>query len=54
MDLGQNSVQMIIFVVDITDDCILGCNFLSKTGITESRNKIFQNTSSTIDSNTDE
>ena len=54
IDLGQHSAQMIVFVADITDNCILGCDFLSKTGITESRNKIFQNTLSTIDSNTDE
>ena len=44
---------MIIFVADIADDCILGCDFLSKTEITESRNKIFQNIPSTIDSNAD-
>ena len=49
IDLGQHSVQMIVFVADIFDDCILGCDFLSETGITESINKIFQNTSSTID-----
>ena len=57
IDLSQHSVQMIVFVADIADDshdCILGCDFLSKTGITESRNKIFQNTPSTIDSNADE
>ena len=54
IDLGQHSVQMIVFVVDIADDCILGCDFLSKTGITESINKIFQNTPSTIDNNADE
>ena len=45
---------MIVFVADIANDCILGCDFLSKTGITESINKIFQNTPSTIDSNDDE
>ena len=45
---------MIIFDADIADDCILGGDFLSKTGITESINKIFQNTTSTIDSNADE
>ena len=38
IDLGQHSVQMVIFVADIADDCILGCDFLSKTGITESIN----------------
>ena len=54
IDLGQNSVQMIVFVADIADDCILWCDFLSKTGITESINKIFQNSPSTIDSNADE
>ena len=41
IDLGQHSIQMIVFVADIANDCILGCNFLSKTGITESINKIF-------------
>ena len=41
-------------IFDIADDCILGCDFLSKTEITESINKIFQNTPSTIDSNADE
>ena len=35
IDLGQHSVQMIVFVADIADDCILGCDILSKTGITE-------------------
>ena len=45
---------MIGFVADIADDCILGYGFLSKTGITESINKIFQNTPSTIDNNADE
>ena len=45
---------MIVFVADVADDCILGCDFLSKTGITELINKIFQNTSSTIDNNADE
>ena len=54
IDLGQHSVQMIVFVADIADDCILGYDFLSKTGITESINKIFQNIPSTIDSNADE
>ena len=54
IDLGQHSVQIIVFVADITYDGILGCDFLSKTGITESINKIFQNTPSRIDSNTDE
>ena len=52
--LGQYSVQMIVFVADIADDCILGCDVLSKTGITESINNIFQNIPSTIDSNADE
>ena len=50
---GQHSVQMIVFVADIADDCILGCDFLSKTGIIESINKIFQNTPSIIDNNAD-
>ena len=45
---------MIVFVADIANDCIFGCDFFSKTEITESINKIFQNTPSTIDSNTDE
>ena len=45
---------MIVFVADIADNCILACDFLSKTGITESINKIFQNTPSTIDSNAHE
>ena len=52
IDLGQHLVQMIVFAADVTDDCILACDFLSKTGITESINKIFRNTLSTIDSNT--
>ena len=53
IDLGQHSVQMIVFVADIDDDCILGYDFLSKTGITESINKIFQNTPSTVDNRAD-
>ena len=54
IDLGQHSVQMIVFVADIADDCILGCGFLSKTGFTESINKTFQNTPSIIYDNANE
>ena len=39
IEFCQHSVQMIVFVADIGDDCILRCDFLSKTGITESINK---------------
>ena len=36
IDLGQHSVQMIVFVADIANDCVLRCDCWRKTGITES------------------
>lgn len=33
--LGKYSVQMLVFVADVTDEC-MGCDFLNKTGISNS------------------
>ena len=51
VNLGQYLLDMVVFVADIIDDCILGCDFLDKTGITDSINEIFQNIPDVIDNN---
>jgi hypothetical protein len=46
--LGQHALQMLVFVADIIDDCILGCDFLNKTKISDTLNKIFTDIPDTI------
>lgn len=48
INLGQYLVKMIVFVADIMNDCILGCNFFNKTSIANSVNKTFWSTSDAV------